>query len=157
MAKRTKWHLAVGVIGGLVFVYPCLFGVSHNENQIWYWLCRAFLFLFVFPVVIYCVWQLKHQDDAITYESGKLNFATMMPWGRSSILLCDIKDCVYESIPEVRDHLILIVTEECYQKQFRSRAWAECSAGQLRFDMMYTTPSMQVVANRIKGQLSHNP
>lgn len=132
-----------------MFIYPCLFGVSYEESVIWFWLAKAFLFLFVCPVVAYCCYQYCNQKDAITFDGGCLNFATMMLWGSSTISIRQINTCEFESIPEVCDHLILTVSEDCYMEQARSRTWVQCCGGKLRFDMMYTTPSLIRVTSRI--------
>lgn len=149
IAKRTREHYVWAALVGIVFVYPCFFGVSYEESIIWYWLTKAFLFLFVCPVVAYCCYQYRNQIDAITVDAGCLKFATTMPWGRSTLSIREINACEFESIPEVCDHLILTVSEECYAEQTRSRTWVQCCGGKLRFDMMYTTPSLNRVTSRI--------
>lgn len=157
IAKRTKWHLVLGTFGCLVFVYPCAVGVSYDRSPTWYWLCKVFLFGCVLPAVAYCVYQLRHQDDAIILRADELLFATMMPWGRSAVTITEIRECTFESIPEVHDHLILSVSEACYQREYRSRTWVACSNGQLRFDMMYTAPSLRKIASTIRSMVDASP
>lgn len=149
IAKRAKWHLYLGLFGCLVFVYPCAVGVSYDPSPMWYWLSKAILLFFVLPAMAYCIYQLKHQNDAIILRADEIHFATMMPWGRSVVKLREIKDCSFESIPDERALLILSVREECYQREYLSRTWVASTEGQLRFDMMYTAPALQKIASTI--------
>ena len=149
VVKRTKWHLIAGIFGCAVFVYPCLFGVPHASSPLWFWLTKAFLFLFIVPLVTYCICQIKHQEDAITIEDGRIRFATMLPWGRSTLDLDDIVDCTFECIPEVHDHLVISVTPSCFDTEFESWTWAACEETQLRFDMMYTSPGPKETSQQI--------
>lgn len=157
IAKRRKLHFGLGCIGCLVFVYPCTLGVSYDQSPTWYWLCKAFLFGFILPTMAYCIYQLKHQNDAIILRADELLFATMMPWGRSAVKIQEIRDCTFESIPEVHHHLILTVSEACYQREYCSRTWVGCSEGQLRFDMMYTAPSLRKIASTIRSMIEASP
>ena len=112
-----------------------------------------FSFLFVTPVMLCCGYQLIIQENAIVSEKGGFRFATMLPWGRSTLQIEDIIDCSYESIAEVHDHLILTVTPSCYEKESKSRTWSERSNGELRFDFMYTSPSPKETSTRLKRLL----
>jgi hypothetical protein len=157
IAKRMKWHLILGAFGPLVLVYPCAVGVSYEQSPIGYWLCKVFLIGFVLPFVAYCAYLLKHQNDAIVLCSDELIFATMSPGGRSAVAINEIRQCTFESFPEVHDHLILSVSEACYQRECRSRTWVACCNGQLRFDMMYTVPSLRKVVSTIHGMIDASP
>jgi len=153
VSRRTKWHLMFGLLVSVVFVYPCLFGIDAAASPVGYWFSKAFLFLFVAPVACYFGWQLKHQEEAITIENQQIRFATMTPWGRSSLHLEDIVDCSFERIPEVCDHLILTVTPSCFARESKSRTWVACEGEQLRFDMMYTSPGSQATSASLRQRL----
>lgn len=151
IAKRAKWHLYLGLFGCIVFVYPCAVGASYDPSPMWYWLSKAILLFFALPAMAYCIYQLKHQNDAIILRADEIHFATMMPWGRSVVKLREIKECSFESIPDERALLILSVCEECYQREYLSRTWVASPEGQLRFDMMYTAPALQKIASTIRN------
>lgn len=151
IAKRAKLHLILGCFACLVFVYPCGVGVSYDQSPTWYWLGKTFLFGVILPTFAYCVYQLMYQENAIILRADKLLFATMRPWGRSTVTISEIRDCTFESIPDVHDHLILAVSDACYQREHHSPTWVACSKGQLRFDMMYTEPALPQIAQAIRS------
>ena len=153
IAKRAKWHLLMAILSGTIFIYPCLYGVTFNTSPLSFWLAKGFLFLFVTPVMLCCGYQLINQENAIVSENGGFRFATMLPWGRSTLQIADIVDCSYESIPEVCDHLILSVTPSCYAKESKSRTWSGRSNDELRFDLMYTSASPKETSTRLKRLL----
>ncbi|MCA9190431.1 MAG: hypothetical protein KDB03_01660 [Planctomycetales bacterium] len=103
---------------------PCACGVAYTVSPTWYWLCKVFLFGFVIPVIAYCIYQLKYPKEAIVLDEDELVFSTMAPWGTSTVAIWDIQDCSFESIPQVHDHLILSVSEACYQREHGSSSRA---------------------------------
>ena len=150
IAKRTKWHHMCGIFIAAMFVYPCLFGVSYAESPTGYWMAMGFLFAFILPVSLYCLFMLRNQQDAIVLDGDQIRFATMTAWGRCSLEIGDITECSSESIPELHDHLVLSVTDKCYEMHRRSKTWVETSPGKFRFDMMYTAPSLQECEKRMR-------
>ncbi len=124
--------------------------------QSWAWGTKAYLFFFIVPIVAYCIYQLKYQEDAIRLDGNRLCFATMTPWGRSQIDLSDLESCEFEYRADEFDRLILTVSDACYQREKCAWTWVETGDDKLRFDMIYASPNSKSVSETIDRLVQQN-
>ncbi len=156
IAKRTKSHLVLFLVACIAFAYPCIFIIDGQAPTFWNWAAKGFLVCFLIPVGLLSAYQMKFQLPAIELKGQDLVFATMLPWGRSTVPIADIIDCRADVCDQSFDHLVLIVSAECFEIQNGNSAWLSTSDNELRFNMEYCDIDTRNVAQTIRSLVGTN-